>query len=127
MSRTARIIVLSEPITNPNPDGRKRNWTGEKTFQPGRYIDDGSCIFMRGKSRYDRLDAYRSKEAMEAIRASAQEVAPHGIRELMLTLGGEDDAELVLGLLLAQGDVTAEQISKAVHDLNNSDHLFETV
>ena len=128
MHRPAKILVLSDSIPNPNPDGRKRNWTGEKTFLPGRYFDDGNCIRRKGKHRYDYVGGIgRNVEALSVIRAAAIEVEPQGINELLLTLGGEDWAESILGLLLKWGEITPTQIKQALIALNENEDLYEQV
>lgn len=123
-----KIIVLDAPINNPRPDGRKRNWTGEKQFPAGRYIVGYSgCVHRSRGSRYDRLDAYGNKEGRDALIAAAHEVAPHGIKETLAVIGDDDGAESILGLLLQNGTITIDQIRAVAKQLDETEGLYETV
>jgi hypothetical protein len=125
--RRTTIKVLHEPITNPTPDGRRRDdWTGEKTFRPGRYIVDDVCISKVKGGRYHRILRGQRGETVtyDTLAPALTEVAPNGIRELLLTLGSEDNATHILGVLLQNGSITADQIEKAAITLDESEEDF---
>jgi len=127
--RRTTIRTLPEPIPNPKPDGRKNDWTGAKQFPAGRYIVDDVSIRRVNGGRYNTIfnDEWRGKGGKaqyETIIANSSEAAPHGISELLITLGSEDIATYLLGFLLQNGTVSAEQIEQAATALDDTDESF---
>lgn len=126
--RKSRVIELQSPIPNPRPDGRKRNWTGEKEFLPGRYLDDGVSLKRVGKSRYDRVEVYAMRESYDAIIAVAVEVEPHGIKQLLATMGEDSDSACsILGVLLYSNAITPQQIQAAIGALDANENLIDVI
>jgi hypothetical protein len=128
--RRTHIRVLAEPITNPKPDGRKNDWTGAKQFPAGRYIVDDVSIKRVNGGQYNTVfnDKWRGgskgDEQYATIIANSSEVAPHGIKELLLTLGSADSATHILGLLLLEDKITADLIERAALTLDEADEAF---
>ena len=126
--REGKILVLDEPVTNPHPDGRKRNWTGEKQFPAGRYVIEYSGrIYRRGHSRYDSVGRYDSTDGAEAICGAARVVEPEGIKEVLATLGAHDEAEQILGVLLRTNVISEGQIRSAMEQLDADETLWDRI
>jgi hypothetical protein len=127
--REGKILVLDQPVTNPHPDGRKRNWTGEKQFPAGRYVIEASGLVYRcGHSRYDYVGGYGSnKDGAEVICEAATIVEPKGIKELLATMDGRDSAEQILGVLLHTNVIAACQIRSALEQLDADEDLYDRI
>ena len=125
MRRTATIRETTEPLPNPKPDRRKNDWTGVKEFPAGRYVVDDTSIRRIGFGKYNMILRTRWKsdgtEAYDLIVSNSKLVEPQGIRELLATMGDEENAMMILGLLLKKKVVTAKQIDDASLTLDEAD------
>ena len=126
--REGKILQLDQIVANPHPDGRKRNWTGEKMFQPGRYILDYSgIIYRRGESRYNRLSPYENKEGIEAICKASSTVEPKGISEVLATFDASESERSILGVMLYLQVISQDDIKAAVEALEANDALYDLI
>ena len=125
MRRTATIRETTAPLTNPKPDRRKNDWTGAKEFPAARYVVDDTSIRRIGHGRHNYVLRTRWKsdgtEAYDLIVSNSKLVEPQGIRELLATMGDEENATMILGLLLKKKVVTTKQIDDASLTLDEAD------
>jgi hypothetical protein len=128
MTKTIRIIELTTEFVNPNRDRRRKDWTGEDTIKPGRYIDDGHSVRRVGASRYAQvLNAnWREKEqaTYHAIVKMGTEVAPVGINETLTVLDAKDEAMLILGLFMHDRVINTDMLREAAVTIRMSDDDF---
>ena len=126
--RKSRVIELPHAIPNPKPDGRRRNWTGEKEFLPGKFLDDGVSLKRVGKSRYDRVESYAMRESYDAIVAVAVEVPPQGITQLLATMGQDsDDSHWILGVMLYLNQIQESDIQAAIDAMEANEALADLI
>jgi hypothetical protein len=128
---TARLLWLTKPLPNPQPDRRyTRNWTLHKKFPSGLYLlresmtlpnhpikelvkvnDDGD------RSMYYLSETQRDDPRYTVLLAALEAIEPNwrNLRHY-IALGDYGDWEIrnALRILLRNGDVTREQLDAAL-------------